>query len=176
MNISIAKEALLSFELASELLRYDSQTGKLFWRVGRKRRSAGDEAGSIAPTTGRPIITINGRNYLQSRVAWLLHYGVWPIRLVDHENRDPLDSSIDNLRLADWVQNGANRSAGKRRLAGSLKGASLSIRKGRKPVWRSSIKIQGRTHNLGSYQTEVEAHQAYIAASIAAFGEFARAA
>lgn len=176
MDISLSKENLLSFDEASRLLHYDPETGKLFWKVNRKRRLAGEEAGSISASSGYRVITINGKNYLQHRVAWLLHYHAWPETLIDHGNLDNLDNRIENLRLADHVKNGANRRGGKRRLMGSLKGASLSIRPGRNPVWRSSIRVKGKTQNLGSYQTELEAHQAYLTAAKAAFGEYARAA
>jgi len=161
----------MDFNEVDQLLRYDHETGELFWKVCRKRRNAGERAGSISATTGRPIITINGKNYLQHRIAWLLYYKEWPEKLIDHMNRNILDNRIANLRAADYSQNGANRVGGN-----GLKGASLSLRKNRKPVWRASIKINGKTKNLGSFQTEIEAHQAYCAAASAAFGSFSRAA
>lgn len=176
MDISVSKERLLSFEQASGLLRYDPETGQLFWQVNRRRRKAGDVAGSIAPSSGYRVITINKRNYLQHRVAWLLHYGVWPERGLDHDDTDKLNNRILNLRLANAVQNGANRKPGFRRGPGSLKGASLHIRKGRKPVWRASIRVKGKTKTFGNHLTERAAHEAYYLAAKVAFGEFARAA
>lgn len=174
MKIGLEKQSRLGLSEARSLLRYDSDTGKLYWLVDRKRRKAGDIAGSIAPTTGRPVITINKVNYLQHRIAWLLHYGAWPERLVDHVNGDITDNRIVNLRLADPAQNAGNRGAGRNRTEGSLKGASISRRPGRATVWRASIKRNGKTKNLGSFTTEEAAHEAYCRAAKVAFGEFHR--
>jgi hypothetical protein len=172
MEISVEKEHLLSFNEANSLLRYDPETGLLFWRINRRRRRAGAVAGSIAPTNGRPVITINARNYLQHRVAWLLFHGKWPSKFIDHINSDIRDNRISNLREANKVQNGGNRKPQTRKGLGNLKGASLTA----KGKWRSSIKINGKTKNLGDYLTELEAHQAYCRAASVAFGEYMRAA
>ena len=171
VDISLTKEEELPFARAIALFRYDDRTGKLFWRTSRRRIKAGDEAGSIASSHGYRVVSLKQRTYLQHRITWLLYYGEWPKGMLDHINLDKLDNRISNLRIADHQQNNANRTAMKRSgAAGSLKGASLTKR----GVWRASIKVSGKTKNLGDYRTEMEAHLVYGQAARSNFGDFAR--
>jgi Demerecviridae HNH endonuclease len=170
VDISLTKEKELPFAKAVALFRYDDRTGKIFWRTNHRRIKAGDEAGSIASSHGYRIVSLKQRTYLQHRVVWLLYYGEWPKGLVDHINLDKLDNRIENLRAANYSQSNANRR-GKRKRVGSLKGASFL--RGRR-VWRSSIKMDGKTKNLGDYRTELEAHLVFCAAAKLCHGSFAR--
>lgn len=171
VEISRSKEAMLQFDEANRIFRYEPETGKLFWRVWRWRRiKPGDEASTVATTTGYKIVRVEA-TYLQHRLVWLLHYGEWPNGLIDHINMDKTDNRICNLRLANYSQSNANRRAPRRKGIGSLKGASFL--RGKK-VWRSSIKIDGKTKNLGDYRTEIEAHLAFCAAVKLRHGSFAR--
>jgi Demerecviridae HNH endonuclease len=169
--ISRSKEEMLSFDEAKRIFRYEPETGKLFWRVNRWRRiKPGDEAATIATTTGYKIVRV-GATYLQHRLVWLLYYGEWPKGLVDHINLDKLDNRIFNLRTVNYSQSNANRRGSSRKKVGSLKGASFLQGK---RVWRSSIKMDGKTKNLGNYRTELEAHLVFCAAAKLCHGPFAR--
>ena len=87
-----------------ERLRYEPETGKLFWLNGQR---AGREAGGD-----------NGRGYrcvhlgrfmlLCHRVAWALHYGAWPSGMLDHINQNRSDNRIENLRLTSFAENQRN--------------------------------------------------------------------
>ncbi len=171
VDISLAKEEELPFARAAALFRYDDRTGKLFWRVNRRRIKAGDEAGSIASSHGYRVVNLKQRTYLQHRIVWLLYYGEWPSGLIDHINLDKLDNRVTNLRVVNYSQSNANRKTSKRKGIGSLKGASF-LRS--KKIWRSSIKINGKTKNLGNYRTELEAHLVFCAAVKLRHGPFAR--
>ncbi|HUT15049.1 MAG TPA: HNH endonuclease [Anaerolineae bacterium] len=91
--------------------------------------------------------------------------------LVDHMNGDPLDNRRCNLRLATKRQNARN--------AVKPKGATSSRYKGvwweeRRRKWRAYIKLKHKVMYLGLYAQEADAAQAYNAAALKHFGEFAR--
>jgi hypothetical protein len=88
--------------------------------------------------------------------------------LVDHVNRDGLDNRRANLRLCNESQNKANRPAPRSNTSG-YKGVSKTP-SGR---WSAYITVDYRRRALGTFDTAAEAAQAYNAAAIEAWGEFA---
>lgn len=150
-----------------ELLRYDQHSGMFTWKVDRGGTAkAGSPAGRL-DTKGYLQIGVDGRRYKAQLLAWLYVYGVvqpW----LDHKNGIPCDDRINNLREATRSQNMANKKVIRR----GLKGAT-SQPGGR---WQARIRKDGQSIHLGIFQTEAEAHAAYIGAARAIYGEFARAA
>ena len=51
---------------------------------------------------------MKGRQYLQHRVAWALHYGEWPASFIDHINHIRDDNRIHNLRVVTRAENNSN--------------------------------------------------------------------
>ena len=88
---------------------------------------------------------------------------------VDHKDHDGLNNMRSNLRLCNARQNCANRlkSIG---LSSKFKGVTWD-KKRRK--WKSKIKINYKTINLGCFNTEIEAAISYNNAARLHFGEFA---
>lgn len=80
--------------------------------------------------------------------------------VVDHINNDHLNNTRDNLRICKQAQNNANRRC-----------KGYTWHKQRKK-WQAQIKINGRSKNLGGYDTPEEAQQVYRKAHAEAFGEF----
>lgn len=144
-----------------ELLDYDSTTGIFTWRVGRSGLAC---KGSIAGTTcskGYIKIRVDGSTYKAHRLAWLYFYGAWPSKDLDHINQKKLDNRISNLREVSASQNNQNKTKRKDNTSG-YRGVS---RHKRGNQWQARIKIQGKEHYLGLFDSSIEASHAYEAAA-----------
>lgn len=149
---------------------YDADTG-VFTRLTSSRGwKAGQAAGYVCHVGYRRIL-VGRRQYLAHRLAWLYVYGYMP-DYVDHINGQRDDNRICNLRPATQSQNIANSKRATDNRSG-FKGASWNSKNQR---WVGFIRINGVNKYLGQFDTAQEAHDAYMKAAIAAFGEFARAA
>jgi len=125
--------------------RYDAVTGLMY-------NTRNEEAGSI---TNKGYIrcdtTINSiRIGVQAhRLAWYLHYGILPSEKIDHDNRVRCDNRIDNLRDITMHKNSFNRDA-------------KGYHKTKNGRFRATIMLNRKSISLGTYDTEKEAHQAYL--------------
>ena len=82
----------------SASIKYDANTGKLFWRKTMGSRAlAGSE---IRGTTfeGYVRVKVCGKLYMAHRIAWLLQHGKWPANEIDHIDGNKLNNKIENLR------------------------------------------------------------------------------
>lgn len=111
-------KAKATFERVNELLRYEPETGKLYWKISRKGvKGAGSEAGCLRKD-GYIYIGIEGERHLAHRVAWLLHEGHWPDGNPEHENLIKSDNRWENIKdLATGSENMGNRVAYSNNLA-----------------------------------------------------------
>lgn len=137
---------------------YDPETGK-FWR----------EAGCNG-RLGYRQIWFRGRQEMEHRVAWFLHYGEWPKDHIDHVNGNRSDNRIVNLRLATCSENQCNRSKPQNNTSG-FKGVSWIERY---RVWQATIRFAGKNKFLGRFATREEASDAYNQAALKHHGNFAR--
>jgi len=109
---------------------------------------------------------IDGKIYLAHRLAWLYVHGVMPKKNIDHINGVKTDNRIENLRdVAQSVNLQNLQRARKNRKSSRLLGVSHSNRGTclARP-YRARIVVDGRELSLGTFATEQEAHQAYLAA------------
>lgn len=102
---------LPSPEMLRKLLRYEPETGKLFWlprplemfatsraaNVWNIRYSEKEAFTSISDS-GYKHGSIFNKSINAHRVAWALNYGKWPTHQIDHLNGDRADNRIKNLR------------------------------------------------------------------------------
>jgi len=173
---------LPSPELLRKLLRYEPDTGKLFWRArdastfATKRaamvwlsRFPGLEAFSQLRNDGYICGSLNGKSMMAHRVAWAIHHGFWPIEMIDHINRVRSDNKICNLRMASRRENMRNKSA----LEGSSsKFIGVSFHPQCKK-WRARIRVSEKNMSLGLFHDEVCAAIAYDSAARKYYGDFA---
>lgn len=153
----------LSYERAHEVLIYNPETGCFRWKKHFFSSLVGRRAGSINGN-GRLLLCVDNRRYEAHRVAWLMTYGEFPDRQIDHINRDPLDNRISNLRTALPHQNTANRTG----VRGYTRHGSGKF--------QAMIKHRGKAFYLGLFDTEKDARQAYMAASKRLHGAYGVAA
>jgi hypothetical protein len=162
--------ALLSAERLRELLDYDCETGVFTRRTrgpGLRRAKAGTHKNSAR--NHYVVIGVDGRYYRAHNLAWLWMTGEWPSSLVDHADLDGCNNCWSNLRAASRSQNMSNRRS--RRASGIMKGVGKS---GSAKTWKSSIKVDGESIYLGSFNCPAAAHFAYVVAADKLHGEFAR--
>lgn len=140
------------------LLHYDKDTGIFNWlkEIKYSKHNIGDIAGKNSINTmGYMTIMLNRKRYLTHRLAWLYVHGVWP-KVIDHINGIKTDNRIENLRVVTVRQNQQNRVEHRN---GKLVGASYNKRDKK---WNSKIVINGKQKHLGYFDTEEQAHEAYM--------------
>jgi hypothetical protein len=156
-----------SFERVNELLSYDLETGKLYWKVFPRRGvKEGSEAGSI-DKYGYLRVGFDGVSYKAHRVAHFLMTGHWPDGNPEHENQTPSDNSWKNIRdIATSSENhgviglvGSNTSG--------LKGVTWDKRYKK---WRSQITFRRKYVFLGLFTDLRLAGLTYDAAAKLAWG------
>ena len=152
-----------------DLFRPNFMTGELFCKTQRGNRKVGEAAGFPTDDRRYLMLGIDGKRYFFHRVMYALYHKIDPGGMeVDHKDRDTFDNRAENLRLATRAQNGQN-SRGHRK---GLKGAYRNSGTG--PAWVSTIQVNRVRHFLGCFDTEEEAHAAYVEASAIHHGKFGR--
>lgn len=137
-------------ELLQNLL-YDKDTGIFTRKISLNTKvRVGDIAGG-KDAKGYICIRVVGKTYKAHRLAWLYMYGNMPIAEIDHINGIKDDNRIANLRDVTKNVNQQNRKF--------VKGYSKDGNR-----WKAQIRFNGRWKHLGCYETEHEAHVAYLSA------------
>lgn len=77
---------------------------------------------------------------------------------VDHIDRDKLNNNAQNLRYITRRENALNIDRTNKHLAGAMKRKDGRWNK----PWFSHISIKGKTVYVGSFKTEIEAHNKYM--------------
>jgi hypothetical protein len=97
-----------------------------------------------------------------------------PLGMVpDHINHNPLDNRRENLRLATYSQNVVNcqRTCRPKHSPSPYRGVSWH-HKGEKP-WIAHIKIGGKMHHIGYFETAEDAARAFNHIALETRGKFA---
>lgn len=149
-----------------KLLRYEPETGQLFWRsrdvswfedtphrsaagicTTWNKRYAEREAFTSTGNWGHRYGSVLGEHLAAHRVAWAIHYGRWPEHWIDHINGDGGDNRIANMREVGPVENARNAARGRNNKSG-VNGVRWypQMRK-----WHAQIGVQGRNQHLGYF-------------------------
>lgn len=161
----MAVKPLPAQDVLLQLLSYDPETGKLFWkergpewfkdgdRSARSRaqawnrKNAGKEA-FTAITTGYRYGAVANVNYLAHRVIWKLVTGIEPEQ-VDHINGNRSDNRWLNLRDVTETSNKRNMCLPRHNTSGVI---GVSYDRTRK-MWEANISLGNRKKSLGRYST-----------------------
>ena len=102
--------------------------------------------------------SVNKKYYITSRIIYFAFHQNWEIHnsnqdnSIDHIDRNSLNNNLNNLKLATAREQSQNRNF--------LINANGYYFRNNK--YESSIRINGKKKYLGCFDTEEEAHQAYL--------------
>ena len=131
----------------------------LVWRVNRGRQRAGNVAGNKQPCPRKPgrfdwKVTIDGREYVASRLIYLMANGVDPGELtIDHEDRNPLNNNVWNLRLGTELIQEHNRDPQSSNTSDAV--GVCWDKKAKK--WRARLTYKRERFRLGRHTCLIEA-------------------
>jgi hypothetical protein len=146
----------LSYEQFKDIIRYEPETGNLFWlprsseyvhhtRVNSWNSRNANRLISTIDSKGYVFCSVLGKQYRAHRVAWLLVYGEWP-DVIDHINGVRTDNRLINLRSVNSHTNHLNQKLNSKNTSG-VSGVYFNKNKG---IWCAQMKFKGRTYHLGS--------------------------
>lgn len=145
-------------------LTYEPTSGLIYRNTRNGRRVIGTK-----DREGYLQTMVKGKTYRVHRLAWFLYYGKWPELYLDHINRIKTDNRIKNLRECNPYLNAANTPK-------PSVSNSTSEYKGigkHKGKWRARIKHYGKRIEIGHFDTEEEAFNAYVEKAKELHGEYA---
>jgi hypothetical protein len=102
-------------EVAAEARRlffYHAETGLILRRCYWMGKNVGEEAGTQRTDSDGMTyrsVSIKYKIFMSHRVAWLLHYGRWPLMQIDHKDGNGLNNRIGNLSEVTNKQNAMNQ-------------------------------------------------------------------
>lgn len=168
-------ESIITYDAAKSIINYCPNSGVFTWKTSRGGRKAGDIAGHVRESSSGKYhcvtIRILNKLVLGHRLGWLLYYGEWPQKNIDHKNCDATDNRISNLREATQSENMQNKRIACHNKSG-YKGVSFDKINSK---WVARIRVpKGSYRNLGRFELPEDAHKAYMSASNDLFKEFAR--
>lgn len=175
----MAKRPDITPENLRQLLRYDPETGKLFWlkrdaalfRPGNNKNpvsraqawnkvNAGNEALAFVNSASGYLHGMIGKKLVYAhRAAYIITYGTVPDE-IDHINGNRTDNRLENLRAVDRKENTKNT----RRAVLNTSGTSGVHLDKRTAKWIAQINVDGRRRHLGVFLTRDDAVAARKAA------------
>ena len=177
----MAKKPLPTPEDLRQLLTYEPETGKLFWKVrgperfkadgrnGPERSAAiwnakyaGKEALSTLNAGGYPAGDVFKTRIQAHRVIWAMVNGSWATGEIDHINGVRTDNRIANLREVTSQENRKNQRMRRANSSGVM-GVHFC---NRDKKWVAFIGVNGRSVNKGAFRRFDDAVAARRAAEV----------
>lgn len=142
----------ITLEELKKVLEYNPETGVFIRKIKLGGRKVGEVAGHIRPN-GYLTLNVNGKTYYGHRLAWLYVYGKSPDKLIDHQDGDPSNNKIDNLREVCHRQNLCNQKLNKNNKSG-CNGVYLFKKRNK---WIAQIKLNSKSTYLGIFNKKIDA-------------------
>lgn len=139
---------MLTQERLKELLHYDPETG-IFTRKSTVGRFLKGSISGAKQNMGYIQITVDAKNYLAHRLAWLYVYGEFPKTQIDHINRIKMDNRIKNLRDVDASAN--HHNVGLR--SHNRSGITGVVWNERNKNWKAQIIYKNKRYSIGTFKT-----------------------
>lgn len=182
----MAKRELPSPEVLRQLLRYEPETGKLFWKergpewfagwgrgkIGGKspkwrsdrwnKRYCSIEAGCADVQAGYVRVSIFDQHHYAHRIIWTMCVGNIPAGMeIDHIDGDRSNNRIQNLKLASTADNAKNT----RLHSNNTSGVNGVFWNQQRQKWQSQAQVDGRSMHIGFFKSKDAAAQARAAAN-----------
>lgn len=148
----------LTAERVRELLDYDPETGIFTRRTDRGSHKAGTVACFKKPNHYLGV-SIDDKQYLAHRAAWLHYYGKWPDHFIDHIDGNRSNNRIANLRDVPATINQQNQKRPQWNNKVGMLGV-MATRGG----FVARIFVEGKAIHLGQFPTAELAQAAYLGA------------
>ena len=168
----VKRKPLPSQETLLEFLDYNPETGVLTWKERDRKwfkttgswkcwnkRYAGEIAGD--EMKGRRRVVVFGGKFFTSRIAFKMVFNKEPT-YIDHENQNPLDNRLVNLRTVTNQENSRNARMRPNNTSGFC---GVSWHKQRN-AWGAKIKVGGKYFSLGLFTDKADAIAAREAANV----------
>jgi hypothetical protein len=154
--------AELTFADLWELLNYDFETGKLFWRYRERRwfksnaahasfnaRFANKEAFHHShPVNKYKTGYILNESHKAHHLIWTMCFGYWPKKQIDHIDGDRTNNRITNLREVTLAENLKNQSIYSNNTSG-MQGVTFKKKLNK---WAVRANNNGKRLHLGYYE------------------------
>lgn len=154
------RDETLSFDYVSSLFNYDPSSGVITRKITKAYNAKEGSIAGVIHKTGYLHIRIDSVCYKAHRVAWILHYGVWPSNEIDHINRIKSDNRISNLRDVTRAVNVRNTGNRKDNTSGCKGVSYYKLNK----KWGANISENKKVTFLGLFNSITDAEEAYMAA------------
>ena len=155
---------------------FDYKDGNLIWRERPKEHFRGERAWASwhSRFCGKPVGSFNREGYMTTtiigvgtkkdfkihRLIWVWHYGRWPKGEIDHIDHNRGNNKIENLREVSRKENAKNLSISKLNSSG-VSGVTWDRTLCK---WVAKIRVEGKTHHIGVFDSIEEAENAREAA------------
>jgi len=161
----VTKSAIIDVETVRCLLRYEPDSGLLFWRERHEphilpdvknswnTRYADKQALTYINPDGYRVGKFNNTTLIAHRAIWAIVTGQWPTSQIDHINGIRTDNRFHNLRDVSNDENHLNLRMASNNTSG-ITGVYWSARTQK---WVAQIQLNGKQKNLGYFLTKEEA-------------------
>ena len=161
MNLENGLEFVINFSFLNYNLRYNENENEFYVKKGddwRLKKFTKNNKGYLK--TGFCFEKNKQTFILKHRLVFYAYNNDFDIfrrstteNMLDHVDGNPSNNSIENLRVVTRQQNAFNQKRAK----------GYYWNKNNKK-WLARIRLNGRSKHLGYFETEEEAHQAYLKA------------